>query len=379
MRAILVDDEHLALLQLGKMLTNIQGVDVIGSYMDPEQAIEAAGGLQPDVAFLDIHMPGISGLTAAERLQEACPDIEIVFITAYDEYAIQAFELSAMDYVLKPLQKDRLARTVQRLHQYAGGKKAPEEAPVLIRCLQSLQIEVPGAGTEASRWRTAKAQELFAYLLHNRGQVVRKEALFELLWPELELRKATTLLYTTIYQVRQDLKRMGVAIEIRSVSMKDGYVLDAGATRIDVEEWEREISRLEPISAANANDHLRLMEAYTGDYLADCGYLWAENERQRLHMMWLQHAQRLGEYYDRHHRLSEAVNVYHRLQLKNPYLEDSYFSLMKLYDRLQEQTAVEDQYRRLIRVLEEEMDAAPNETIQQWYDRWRPLHQRSRE
>ncbi|UUZ90115.1 response regulator [Paenibacillus sp. P25] len=113
MKVMLVDDERLALMQLDKMLKEF-GVDVLGSFMNPVEAVAEAGILQPDVVFLDIHMPELYGMEAAEAIQECCPSAEIVFITAYDEYAVKAFELNALDYLLKPLQRDRLERTIQR-------------------------------------------------------------------------------------------------------------------------------------------------------------------------------------------------------------------------------------------------------------------------
>ncbi|WP_282937601.1 response regulator [Paenibacillus sp. RC67] len=374
MKAMLVDDERLALMQLEKILKEIPGIEVIGTYLEPNQAIEAVGKLMPDVVFLDINMPEIYGLRAAELMQEVCPAVEIVFVTAYDEYAVQAFELNALDYVMKPIQRERLSRTVQRLQQTVDSSSKQEQSvkssSVLIRCLQTMQIELPGNEPVTLKWRTAKAQELFAYLLHYRGQLVRKGELFELLWPDFEMEKAKTHLYTTIYQVRQDLKRMGADIEIRSLSIKEGYALDASRVRIDVEEWEQTNRALGIVSADNLQEHQQLVDMYAGDYMADCDYLWAENERQRLRTLWLQQALLLGDYYTREGMLTEAMMVYHRMQRQYPYYEESYFALMQLYSLLKERTAVEEQYKRLASVLEE-LDVLPNDKIVMWYEQWK--------
>ncbi|WP_028551686.1 response regulator [Paenibacillus sp. UNC451MF] len=372
MKAMLVDDERLALMQLDKLLKEIPGIEIIGTYLEPSQAIEAVGTLQPDVVFLDIHMPEIYGLKAAELMQEACPSVEIVFVTAYDEYAVQAFELNALDYVMKPIQRERLVRTVQRLQQSLvdNPKQAVQSSSLLIRCLQTMQIELPGNEPVTLKWRTAKAQELFAFLLHHRGQLVRKGDLFEMLWPDFPLEKATTHLYTTIYQVRQDLKRMGADIEIRSLSIKEGYVLDASRVRIDVEEWEQALRRLGVVTADNLHEQQQLVDRYSGDYLADCDYLWAENERQRLRTLWLQQVLLLGDYYTRQGMISEAMRVYHRMQQQYPYYEESYFALMQLYSILNERTAVEEQYKQLTSIMQE-LDVLPNEKIVIWYEQWK--------
>ncbi|UUZ83745.1 response regulator [Paenibacillus sp. P26] len=241
MKVMLVDDERLALMQLDKMLKEF-GVDVLGSFMNPVEAVAEAGILQPDVVFLDIHMPELYGMEAAEAIQECCPSAEIVFITAYDEYAVKAFELNALDYLLKPLQRDRLERTIQRwrMRHTAEPAAEPADSLPLFCCFPNMRVERPGRGPELIKWRTSKAQELFAYLFHHRGQLVRKSTPLDLLWPATDERKANTHLYTTIYQIRQCLKQAGLHMPIHSIGMKEGYMLDVSHVRIDAEEWERQ-------------------------------------------------------------------------------------------------------------------------------------------
>lgn len=114
-QAVLVDDERLALVKLEFMLKEIEAVNIVASYTDPVQAIQEAPSLEPDVIFIDIEMPEMNGLQAAAILQETCPNATIVFVTAYNHYAVEAFELNALDYILKPVRNDRLLKTVQRL------------------------------------------------------------------------------------------------------------------------------------------------------------------------------------------------------------------------------------------------------------------------
>ncbi|MFD2170444.1 LytR/AlgR family response regulator transcription factor [Tumebacillus lipolyticus] len=121
MRVMLADDELLPLVHLKRMLEcDIGGVEVIGTYSDPIQVITMANALRPDAVFLDINMPEISGLEIARQLKMSLPDIEIVFVTGYDHYAVQAFELCAVDYMMKPVQLERLKQTVQRLQSKAN-------------------------------------------------------------------------------------------------------------------------------------------------------------------------------------------------------------------------------------------------------------------
>jgi sigma-B regulation protein RsbU (phosphoserine phosphatase) len=111
-RAVIVDDEAPARDRLRQMLAG-GSVDVVGEAGDGEEAVSRIDALQPDLVFLDIQMPALTGLEVASRLHAPRP--RIVFCTAYDQFAIEAFELHAVDYLLKPVNRDRLARTVERI------------------------------------------------------------------------------------------------------------------------------------------------------------------------------------------------------------------------------------------------------------------------
>ena len=114
MRALLVDDEQLARDELGYLLGQIGGVDVVGQAENGPEALEAIARLQPDVVFLDVQMPGLTGFEVARRLLEADGAAHIVFVTAFDQHAIEAFEVNAVDYLLKPVDPARLETAVDR-------------------------------------------------------------------------------------------------------------------------------------------------------------------------------------------------------------------------------------------------------------------------
>ncbi|MCW3102948.1 MAG: DNA-binding response regulator [Bacteroidetes bacterium] len=112
MKALLIDDERLARQELKSLLASYPEIQVVGEANNAEAAIESIKNLKPDVIFLDIQMPGKNGF---ELLEEISGLPEVVFVTAYDEYAIRAFEVNALDYLLKPVQPNRLAETVKKI------------------------------------------------------------------------------------------------------------------------------------------------------------------------------------------------------------------------------------------------------------------------
>lgn len=117
--ALIVDDERLARKELISMLKEFPEINIIGEANSVDLALEIINEKKPDVIFLDIQMPGKSGFTLLEKISS---DIHIIFVTAFDEYAIKAFEVNALDYLLKPINPIRLKNSIQRLYQN-GSKK----------------------------------------------------------------------------------------------------------------------------------------------------------------------------------------------------------------------------------------------------------------
>lgn len=113
MRAIIIDDERLARAELKKLLQDYPEVEVIDEAANADEGINKIDTLQPDLVFLDIQMPGKTGFDMLAELERAP---HVIFTTAYDEYALKAFEVNALDYLLKPIEPKRLADAMQKLH-----------------------------------------------------------------------------------------------------------------------------------------------------------------------------------------------------------------------------------------------------------------------
>src|SRR5689334_3298086 len=114
LRAVLVDDEQLARDELGFLLGQVGGVEVVGQAGNGVEALSTIDRLQPDVVFLDVQMPGLTGFEVARRMLDANVPSHIVFVTAYDQHAIEAFEVNAVDYLLKPVDPARLEVALER-------------------------------------------------------------------------------------------------------------------------------------------------------------------------------------------------------------------------------------------------------------------------
>jgi len=123
MRVVIVDDERLARQELKSMLATYPGIDIAGECADVKSAIETINELKPDVVFLDIQMPGKTGF---DLLEEITFVPEVVFVTAHDEYALKAFEVNALDYLLKPVQGARLSDAIKKVSEKIRKNEDPQ-------------------------------------------------------------------------------------------------------------------------------------------------------------------------------------------------------------------------------------------------------------
>jgi len=158
-RALIADDERLMREQLRARLAEVwPELDIAGEARNGVEAVEMTARLHPDLVFLDIRMPGMTGVEAARQIaqlatDDAWPGCEIVFITAYDQYAVEAFEQGVVDYVLKPAERERLQVTVERIRKRlaqreTGGGAAEASPAALQQLLGKLAAQLdPGAST----------------------------------------------------------------------------------------------------------------------------------------------------------------------------------------------------------------------------------------
>ncbi len=160
-RAVIADDERLMREQLRARLAEVwPELQIVGEAKNGLEAVELVEQLRPEIVFLDIRMPGLTGVDAARQIaqmdigdDESLP--EIVFITAYDQYAVEAFEQGVADYVLKPAERDRLLVTVQRIRKRLATRGTPEAdaAPPVQQLLHKLAARLnPGAAPHYLEW-----------------------------------------------------------------------------------------------------------------------------------------------------------------------------------------------------------------------------------
>ena len=252
MRILIVEDELLNLQSLMHKINNFTGEDAELFPCDhPRAAIAAADKHDFDLALIDIQLPGMSGIELARVLKSRQVAMRIAFTTGHNDYASEAFDVGAIDYLLKPIIPDRLNRLLARVQnekQETGKRRAKEnnrldtESVNMIAGVKPV-INLFGrftvyAGAEPLRWKRSKSAELFAYLLIHMGRPLSKYQISEDLWPDLPEDKSLVNLQTAIYQLRKDLSvfdRSQIKIEYAD----NNYRLVTADCEIDLLEFEQ--------------------------------------------------------------------------------------------------------------------------------------------
>lgn len=259
MHAIAVDDERFALDDLAAILDTFSEITQVTAFCAPEEALAWLDAHRADVAFLDISMRQMDGLTLAKRLKERCPGCAIVFVTGYSEYALQAFEMHASGYLLKPVQSERLR---QELDYILNPPPKACRYPIRLQCFGSFEVFVRN---EPMKFQYSKTKELLAYLVDRRGAAANTAELCAVLWED---RPDTLSLRNHLRNLFSDLARVLRAENAGDIIIKRRNSFSIAVDKVDCDYF----------------DFLRrntdAVNTYTGEYMAQ--YSWAEMTLGRL-------------------------------------------------------------------------------------------------
>ena len=178
MNVLLVDDEPLQLMRLEKAVKEVLNKGDVLRFGNPYEALETAKKVNIELAFLDIEMPGLNGLQLAKKLKAINPLINIVFVTAYEQYALEAHRLHASGYVTKPVSKAKIEEEMKNLRNPIV--TVPTKR-IQIKCFGNFEVFCDG---EPLRFSYTKSKEAFAYLVDREGAAISVNELNAILWEE---------------------------------------------------------------------------------------------------------------------------------------------------------------------------------------------------
>jgi len=227
MRILLVDDEKLQLLRLKNACEKVIPGNELLSYTNPVKALKETENAKIDIAFLDIEMPGLNGIALAKKLKGVNPKINIIFVTAYNNYAMEAMKMHASGYVSKPVSIDKVKEEVEGLR-----------FPVELEPTKKLQIKCFGNfelffQAKPLRFSYSKSKELFAYLVDREGSAININELNAVLWEE----DHKSYLRNLIADIQKTLRSVGCADVF--VKSHNGYSIDVDKVDCDAYEYKK--------------------------------------------------------------------------------------------------------------------------------------------
>lgn len=368
MRVILIDDELPSIALMKRMISKNEYLEVVGEYINPREALLSIKELIPDVVFMDIEMPHMTGVELATEVMHFNNNIQIVFVTAYEKYALKAFDVNAVNYILKPITEESLNITVTRLlrnnnHLQQSLLHNNETNRIITFGEFAVFDNVSG---ENIQWATAKAKELFGYFIVQKGKEVDKWQLCDILYPEASIKNAEHSLHSTISRTKAALKKVGIENIITCIKGK--YKIDMIHFTCDMWEW-KDFMEINPIvTTENVANYERIIGLYTGELFESENYIWVMTEKERFRKAFLNCLKKIASYFIKQESYNKAELYLESYMKMEPYDEDVAELLIRTYYFTRKRREMVSFYSQLEVILQEELNVNPRESLGSLYE-----------
>lgn len=360
-RTILVDDEELSIKRLKKILTESGGLEICNTFSNSLEAYEYIKENNIDVAFLDIAMPDVDGMTFLDMLRDIDSTIDVVFVTGYDEHAVKAFELNALDYLMKPVTLERMQNTLDKIR-----KKRPdlqEKSGIKLSLFNGFKIFTTGPEIREIKLRSPKTEELFAFILY-KGTTNRDE-IVDALWEGLDFNKALKNINSNIYYIRRTLSIYGLEDCIKTGKKEIG--IETFKIDCDLFEFDRLVRKSKIASKRDISIYERAIELYSGSFLNGKGYEWASEKARNLEKQYLELLEEAARFCIECEQPQRALAKLYKILEINPFREDIHNQIILLYMELGRKNEALQQYMALEKLLWEELGTRPKEKIRKLF------------
>lgn len=278
-RVVIVDDEALAIDELCAHLSSYN-TEIAGKYTDSSKALDNITIDRPDVVFMDIDMPGLNGIDLAYRIQNIKYDIIVIFVTAYPQYAMDAFRVHALDYLLKPLRSSSFAVTmdyIYKQYELIQLKRINEKKDrLLINCMGRLEIVNKNQGT--MKFSTQKSKELLSYILCHTDEPIYRDELIRQVFPGEKAENALNNYYVTLYRLRNALANFGFTEDVFVIKKNyDIYIRDGVCDFIDFKRFFKKYKETKNKNIAAAE---KFIADYYGELFTDMDFEWTIKARE---------------------------------------------------------------------------------------------------
>jgi two-component SAPR family response regulator len=274
LRAVLIDDERPALDELSYLLEK-NSVEVIGCFQNTKGALDLITRERPELVFLDIEMRDVNGIDFGVELQNSAENTSVIFVTAYPEYALEAFRAYPLDYIVKPVDEERLAKTLRHVRETSVRRTCGGYRDFYIRCFGKFDIS---CGADKVRFPTRKSRELLAYMLCNEGTMIYRSDLSQLVFGSGDSGKDANNLRVSLFRIRNAFYEAGVGKD--KLLIRDDLSVDIADGVCDIVDFQRFIRNNLKINTGNISKAEKVAASASCNLLDDIDAFWVTEKRE---------------------------------------------------------------------------------------------------
>lgn len=365
-KIIAVDDEPVSLGRFKHITCKVPRIELVATFTDPLEALEYVKNNTVDVAFLDIEMPKLNGLMLADRIGEADPYISIIFVTAFDQYALDAFKAHAIGYLLKPLDEREFKLQIDKLelNKAPRGDKENElpsnenSKKLIVSCLGQFNCYDVANENEPISFRTAKTAELFALLIHNYKAPITKYFILDSLFPDMDYEKSNKIFYVSCSYLRSAFAKYDIVDVL--LRENDSYRINTSIIDCD---YIKFMSYYERLSDLTIDELETASNLYGGEYLLGRNYEWAFETKPYIDTLYEKMQFRYVDLLTEAHRYEDAISTLERFLTNDPLRENTVGKLMSLLVENKQKDKAVAIYKTYETKLKEQLDTVPSASL----------------
>ena len=356
LRVVVVDDERPALDKLMKLLQNSGMAELTGSFTKPLEALEFLKENRADAIFLDIEMPEMCGIELANHIIGLQERAAIVFVTAYNQYAVEAFRLNAIDYIMKPVTVNRLEEALRKILEVKGLDFQTEG--INISCFGRFTV---CKGIDDVKFRTEKAEELLAFMIDRRGGFISRSEIIDILWADFDGERALIHFNTTLHYVKKALLQYGINIP---------FTYDRGCYKFDIKDLNCDYLKFYTFldknnipSSGNILEYEETAGLFKGEYLSGWDYDWVAVKRLLLEEQFIQMILEMAQFHSGAGNYQKAAKWLKIGLLKEPLHRELNYCLIELLLKTNENVLAKRYYGIYQNGLRKKLGYEPDEAF----------------
>jgi len=367
LKAVIVENEELSLSLLSFQLNKTKEFSSIKGFSLPTEALKMIPLVKPDVIFIDIEIPSMSGIVLAQKLRSMKIDTPIIFVSAHKKYAYEAFRVNAFYYLLKPFSMNELQQTLTNLKKLIIIPEPIlpvvtniEELPqVNIRCFG--KFEILSNNGNLIKWSSKKSKELFAYFILHKEQQIDKWMIGDALWPNNNDKQVNSDFHTTLFRLRNILEKEGIDFQIGSEKgKKHGYIYEPKSIECDVYKFDKFLAQNMKVNSDTIQEFEEIKQLFGGELFNDIENLWCIPDRVKYLQKMLDILEDIGIYYYQNNDYKNALQTFMQSLDLDHTCEATHQKILEVLFLSKDKKGLMNHFRKYKSYLKKDMDAEPD-------------------